>query len=135
MFSPTWASYVGQMTMPNSTAFVKESNKEDLSPFHPILQFLSCVVDLTCQLDSDQEISQQQCRCQLTLLCCAARLGIVLRSLVQSGFSSKFGKNETETSPPSLEMLKKLDWTFRDQFTAVFCGFLQLKDRSEWVMV
>ena len=75
VFSPTWASYVGQMKMPNSMAFVKESNKEDLSPFHPILQFLLFVVDLTRQLDSDQETSQQQCRCQLTLLCCAARLG------------------------------------------------------------
>ena len=54
----------------------------------------------------------------------------MLGSPVQSGFSSKFGKTETETGPLSLEMLKNPDWTFRDQSTAVFCGFLWLKDRS-----
>ena len=54
---------------------------------------------------------------------------VVLGSLVQSGFSSKFGKTETVTGPPSLEILRKLDWTFRDWSTAVFCSFLQLKDQ------
>ena len=60
---------------------------------------------------------------------------LVLGSPVQSSFSSKFGKTETETGPPSLEMLKKPDWTFRDWSTAVFGGFLRLKDQSEPVMV
>jgi len=62
------------MKIPTSMAFVKENNKEDIEPI-PIPQFLLSVVILTRQLDSDQETSQRQCGCQLTPLCCAARLG------------------------------------------------------------
>jgi len=84
--SPAWAGYVGQMKIPTSMAFVKEIIKKILSLLHPILQFLLFMVILTCQLDSDQETSQWQCGCQLTLLCSTVRLGRSkqLQTLAQS---------------------------------------------------
>jgi len=63
------------------------------------------------------------------------REGLVLGSLVQSGFSSIFEKTETVTGPPCPGYSKKLDRTVIDWSTAVLYGFLRLRDRSKPVMV
>jgi hypothetical protein len=51
------------------------------------------------------------------------RFSVVLGSPVRSGFSSKFGKTETETGPPGSKYLKTETETVRDRFTAVSPGF------------
>jgi len=63
------------------------------------------------------------------------QLLVVLGSPVWFGFSSIFGKTETETGPSSLKILKTETETVRDWFTAVLHGFLRLQDRSELVAV
>ena len=60
---------------------------------------------------------------------------VVLGSPVQSGFSSIFDKTETVTGPPCPGYSKKLDRTVIDRSTAVFYGFLRLRDWSKPVMV
>ena len=60
---------------------------------------------------------------------------LVLGSPVQSGFLSIFEKTGTETSPPFLKFSKTETGTIIDWSTAVSCGFLQLQDWSEPVMV
>jgi len=60
---------------------------------------------------------------------------LVLGSPVRSGFSSKFGKTETETGSPWLEILKTETETVIDRFIAVFAVFLRLQDRLEPVTV
>ena len=60
---------------------------------------------------------------------------VVLGSPVQSGFSSIFKKTETVTGPPCPGYSKKLDRTVIDRSTAVFYGFLRLRDWSKPVMV
>ena len=52
-------------------------------------------------------------------------------SLVQSGLLSNFDKTETWTGPHKSTNLEKLDWTDVNWFSAVFIGFLQLKDQSQ----
>ena len=62
-------------------------------------------------------------------------LQIVLESPVQSGFSSQFGKTETGTGLPFLKYSQDRTETVINRSTAVFCGLLRLKDRSEPVAV
>jgi len=57
--------------------------------------------------------------------------GLVLGSPVRFGFSSIFGKTETETGPSWLKILKTETETVRDRFTAVLHVFLRLRDRSD----
>jgi hypothetical protein len=59
----------------------------------------------------------------------------VLGSPVQSGFSSIFDETGTETGPSFLKFSKTETGTGIDRSTAVFNGFLRLKDRSEPVTV
>ena len=68
--------------------------------------------------------------------CCVAMsegqgLGVVLGSPVQSSLLSNFDKTETWTSPHKSTNLEKLDWTDVNWFSAVFVGFLWLKDWSQ----
>jgi hypothetical protein len=60
---------------------------------------------------------------------------LVLGSPVQSGLLSNFDKTETWTGPRKLTSLEKLDRTDINRFSAVFRGFLRLKDRSQPVSV
>jgi len=59
------------------------------------------------------------------------RWKLVLGSPVQSGLLSNFDKTETWTGPHKSTNLKKLDWTNINWFSAVFVGFLRLKDQSQ----
>jgi len=54
---------------------------------------------------------------------------VVLGSPVRSGFSSIFGKTETETGPPWREILETETETVIDRFTSVLPGFLQFQDQ------
>ena len=59
----------------------------------------------------------------------------MLGSPVRFGFSSIFGKTETETGPSWLEILKTETETVRDRFTAVLHGFSRLQDRLQTGLV
>jgi hypothetical protein len=66
-------------------------------------------------ISRDLPLKHSDRRCVLPLL--------VLKSPVQSGLLSIFGKTETETGLKISQNLKRLDWTALDQSFQVFTSF------------